>query len=57
MAARPADALECEHAVRAALEIPKGPICSFVTPGGQRLAIYQLTRPDVMVRFMDRRDF
>ena len=39
------------------LEIPQGPICSFVTPGGQRLAIYQLTRPDVMEQFMDRRDF
>jgi hypothetical protein len=41
----------------ATLEIPQGPICSFVTPGGQRLAIYQLTRPDVIEQFMDRRDF
>ena len=25
----------------------KGPVCSFTAPGGQRLAIYQLTRPGV----------
>jgi hypothetical protein len=41
----------------AALEIPQGPICSFVTPGGQRLAIYQLTRPGVIDSFAGRRDF
>jgi hypothetical protein len=29
------------------LEIPHGPVCSFTTPGGHRLAIYQLTRPEV----------
>jgi hypothetical protein len=39
------------------LEIPQGPICSFVTPGGQRLAIYQLTRPGVVDSFSGRRDF
>jgi hypothetical protein len=39
------------------LEIPQGPICSFTTPGGQRLAIYQLTRPGVVESFAGRRDF
>lgn len=39
------------------LEIPQGPICSFSTPGGHRLAIYQLTRPDLIAQFSGRRDF
>jgi hypothetical protein len=39
------------------LEIPQGPICSFLTPGGHRLAIYQLTRPQVIDQFAGRRDF
>lgn len=39
------------------LEIPQGPICSFVDPGGHRLAIYQLTRPSVIDSFSGRRDF
>jgi hypothetical protein len=40
------------------LEIPQGPICSFTAPGGQRLAIYQLTRPGVEeASFAGRRDF
>jgi catechol 2,3-dioxygenase-like lactoylglutathione lyase family enzyme len=39
------------------LEIPHGPICSFVAPGGHRLAIYQLTRPEVGDHFAGRRDF
>jgi hypothetical protein len=38
-------------------EIPHGPICSFTAPGGQRLAIYQLTRPEVGDSFAGRRDF
>jgi hypothetical protein len=41
----------------ARLEIPQGPICSFSTPGGERLAIYQLTRPQVIESFAGRRDF
>jgi hypothetical protein len=41
----------------ATLEIPHGPICSFTTPGGHRLAIYQLTRPEVGDHFAGRRDF
>ncbi len=40
------------------LEIPQGPVCSFTAPGGQRLAIYQLTRPGVEeAKFAGRRDF
>jgi hypothetical protein len=38
-------------------EIPQGPICAFTTPGGHRLAIYELTRPEVAERFAGRRDF
>src|SRR5437764_6810980 len=39
------------------LEIPHGPLSSFRAPGGQRLAIYQLTRPDAAAHFQGRRDF
>ncbi len=39
------------------LEIPHGPVCSFTTPGGHRLAIYQLTRPEVGEHFAGRIDF
>jgi hypothetical protein len=38
-------------------EIPQGPCCSFTTPGGHRLALYQVTRPDVGKKFEGRRDF
>jgi hypothetical protein len=38
-------------------EIPQGPICSFRAPGGQRVALYQLTRPEVEEHFAGRRDF
>ena len=38
-------------------EIPHGPVCSFRTPGGQRIAVYQLTRPEVGEHFEGRRDF
>ena len=40
-----------------ALEIPQGPVRSFTTQGGQRLAVYQLTRPGVIETFTGRRDF
>jgi catechol 2,3-dioxygenase-like lactoylglutathione lyase family enzyme len=40
-----------------ALEIPQGPVRSFTAPGGQRLALYQLTRPGVVDSFAGRRDF
>ncbi len=39
------------------LEIPQGPVRSFVAPGGQRLAIYERTRPGVEASFAGRRDF
>ena len=39
------------------LEIPHGPCCSFETPGGHRLALYQLTRPEAAGHFNGRRDF
>lgn len=39
------------------LEIPHGPVCSMRTPGGHRLAIYQLTRPEAGEHFVGRRDF
>jgi hypothetical protein len=38
-------------------EIPHGPICSFRTPGGQRIAVYELTRPGAADHFEGRRDF
>lgn len=40
-----------------ALEIPQGPVRSFVAPGGHRIAIYELTRPGVVEGFTGRRDF
>lgn len=61
---RVADLEAATHALRAAgsdlghaLEIPQGPVRSFVAPGGQRLAIYELTRPGVVDGFAGRRDF
>ena len=39
------------------LEIPHGPVSTFETPGGHRLAIYQLARPEVGEHFAGRRDF
>ena len=38
-------------------EIPHGPCCSFRTPGGHRIAIYQLVRPEAADSFEGRRDF
>jgi hypothetical protein len=40
-----------------ALEIPQGPVRSFFVPGGQRVAIYELSRPGVVDSFAGRRDF
>lgn len=39
------------------IEIPHGPLCSFITPGGQRLAVYELVRPEVEEHFAGRFDF
>jgi predicted enzyme related to lactoylglutathione lyase len=38
-------------------EIPYGPICSFRTPGGHRIAVYEHSRPEVHDHFAGRRDF
>lgn len=38
-------------------EIPQGPICSFRSPGGHRIALYQLMRPEAADHFVGRRDF
>jgi hypothetical protein len=37
--------------------IPPGPCCSFAVKGGHRVAIYELTRPQVAEGFAGRRDF
>ena len=39
------------------LEIPHGPVATFRSPAGVRLALYQLTRPEVAAHFDGRRDF
>jgi hypothetical protein len=39
------------------LEIPHGPCSSFRSPGGHRVALYQLVRPEVARHFEGRRDF
>ena len=39
------------------LEIPMGPCCSFSTPSGHRIAIYELSRPEVAKHFDGRFDF
>ena len=44
-------------ALEARLEIPHGPCCTLRAPGGQRLALYELTRPEANRRFEGRRDF
>jgi hypothetical protein len=38
-------------------EIPQGPCCSFRTPSGHRLAVYEMSRPEVAAHFRDRIDF
>jgi len=43
--------------IRARFEIPHGPAVELVSPGPQRLALYELTRPDTPKRLADRRDF
>ncbi len=37
--------------------IPHGPLHSYRAPGGQRLALYQLSRPEAAARLAGRRDF
>lgn len=38
-------------------EIPQGRCCSFRTTGGQRIGLYELTRPEVEAHFTGRSDF
>jgi hypothetical protein len=38
------------------IEIPPGPCATFRAPGGQRLAVYELTRPEVEDHFAGRVD-
>jgi hypothetical protein len=45
--------LKKQHAV----ELPMGAASSFVTPGGHRLALYELSRPNVLEHFIGRQDF
>ena len=37
--------------------IPHGPGCMLDAPGGQRMALYELTRPEAAERLAGRRDF
>jgi catechol 2,3-dioxygenase-like lactoylglutathione lyase family enzyme len=39
------------------VELPLGPCMTFRTPGGQRLGLYELTRPEVDEHFTGRADF
>lgn len=39
------------------VELPAGPCATFRSPGGQRLGLYELTRPGVQDRFAGREDF
>ena len=42
---------------QATFEIPHGPCCSFRTPAGHRIALYELVRPEVAEDFAGRFDF
>jgi len=39
------------------LEIPMGLCSSFTTPSGQRVALYEASRPNVLEHFLGRKDF
>jgi catechol 2,3-dioxygenase-like lactoylglutathione lyase family enzyme len=39
------------------VELPLGPCATFSSPGGQRLGLYELTRPGVDAHFAGRADF
>jgi hypothetical protein len=40
-----------------ALEIPQGPVTTFASPTGLRLALYEIARPGLIEGFAGRRDF
>jgi catechol 2,3-dioxygenase-like lactoylglutathione lyase family enzyme len=46
-----------ELAIERRVELPLGPCATLRTPGGQRLGLYELTRPDVDAHFAGRFDF
>ena len=39
------------------VELPLGPYATFRSPGGQRIGLYELTRPEVAEHFAGRADF
>jgi hypothetical protein len=43
--------------ISARFAIPHGPAVELLSPGPQRLALYELTRPDAPERLANRRDF
>src|SRR3954451_2589299 len=43
--------------LEARMELPLGPCATFRSPGGQRLGLYQLTRPEVDEHFAGRADY
>ena len=43
--------------LEARVELPLGPCATLRSPGGQRLGLYQLTRPEVDEHFLGRADF
>ncbi|HEY1358957.1 MAG TPA: hypothetical protein VGF21_11705 [Thermoleophilaceae bacterium] len=51
------DAATAELDVLERFEIPHGPVAELRTPGGQRLALYELTRPEAEQRLAGRYDF
>ena len=52
------EGFECRGlTVEARFGIPHGPCAVFLTPGGQRFAAYELTRPEADARFGGRLDF
>ncbi len=48
---------EREVAIAARFGIPHGPAAELALPGPQRIALYQLTRPEAEARLAGRRDF
>ncbi len=43
--------------IAARFGIPHGPAAEIASPGPQRIALYELTRPEVETRLVGRRDF
>jgi hypothetical protein len=43
--------------IEARVELPLGPCATLQTPGGQRLGLYELSRPGIDAHFAGRFDF